>query len=398
VPSFDLNNQTLLHRQTQLLNAVAGHGFNHVLIFGYGSTLGAGSKSHGALRYLTGWDSHEAISLLILSKEEKILLVGSPFMVPAARQQLKGTKIIDMPPALWASYLRDMLGPSVLVGKIGFYDMPMSISSSITDTINNGESQDVDDHLNQMRLHNEEDALKLHEIGAGICDTLFAALKQELTPDKQTWEIQLALETKARSLGADYCKTWLTVRPCADYPRYWPEEGRNLPQTGDQILFGIALTVAGHWAHGIRMGSIGPTQEQHRSLWQQVMQMLEVGSAELTIGNSVRASEIAMNGVLKQHYTDAEITQANRFRNGHGLGMSYEDPLTTTAFPQHFGENSSPIVAPNADLKIQSTMLFELHPNIFLLGLGGAAIGEMLVATETGPKSLLKFPKELFVL
>jgi hypothetical protein len=58
------------------------------------------------------------------------------------------------------------------------------------------------------------------------------------------------LEAIARLLGADYCKTWLTIMPNADYPRYWPEEGARIPHAGDQVLFGIALTVAGNWAHG----------------------------------------------------------------------------------------------------------------------------------------------------
>ena len=68
-----------------------------VLVFG--NTLGAGSKSHVAIRYFTGWDSHEALSLLILSDQEKILLVGSSLMVPSARERLSKTAVINLPPS-----------------------------------------------------------------------------------------------------------------------------------------------------------------------------------------------------------------------------------------------------------------------------------------------------------
>jgi Xaa-Pro aminopeptidase len=40
-------------------------------------------------------------------------------------------------------------------------------------------------------------------------------------------------------------------------------------------------------------------------------------------------------------------------------------------------------------------MLFELHPNLFVQGVGGACVGDMVVVTAEGNEALTKFPRGL---
>jgi Xaa-Pro aminopeptidase len=42
-------------------------------------------------------------------------------------------------------------------------------------------------------------------------------------------------------------------------------------------------------------------------------------------------------------------------------------------------------------------MLFEFHPNIFVPGLSAAAIGDMVLVTETGNEILTGFPCQLSI-
>jgi Xaa-Pro aminopeptidase len=37
-------------------------------------------------------------------------------------------------------------------------------------------------------------------------------------------------------------------------------------------------------------------------------------------------------------------------------------------------------------------MVLELHPNLFLPGIGGAALGEMVIVTETGAERPTGYP------
>jgi Xaa-Pro aminopeptidase len=43
-------------------------------------------------------------------------------------------------------------------------------------------------------------------------------------------------------------------------------------------------------------------------------------------------------------------------------------------------------------------MLFEIHPNLFVEGLAGASIGDMVLVTEEGPEFLTKHPRKLLSL
>lgn len=382
-------------RRQELLGRVFGDEDGVLMVFGQGSALGAGTKSHGALRYLVDWDSHEASSLLILSRAHAKLLIGSPFLVPIARETLCNVDCIDQRPQDWHKTLASIPQTATMrIASIGFAEMPVGLYQTLTQSLDHP-IVDAGPDLDLLRLHKDDHALSLHRAGAGICDALFAALKDELTREQPIWKTQLTLESKARALGADYCRTWLTIRERADYPRFWPEEGQNIPSEGDQVLFGIALTVRGHWAHGIRMGTLGQTQPAHRTLWAQVRDMLDAGLEALRPGNPVAAAEAAMNAALQAHYNVSQIDGMARFRNGHGLGMSYEDPLITDCFPQFFGtpgtipDPGNPIVEPG--------MLFELHPNFFGPEIGGAALGQMVFVGEEQNECLIRHPIDFTV-
>lgn len=391
-PSADLPPHTYKARRQEIVARASKLGCDTVLVFGYGSALGAGSKSHGAMRYLTGWDSHEATSLLVINHGDIFLIISSPFMVPVARETQQDIEIVDLHPSEWTTFLADHSALLKSAGTIGFDEMPLAIFRGLAPTLENLNPQSLDQQLGEMQLIKDEEALQLHGVGAEICDRLFDSLRIEISKSKACWEIQLALETKARELGANYCRTWLTVRPIADHPRYWPEEGLPVPQAGDQVLFGIALCVAGHWAHGIRMGSVGPAPAHHREMWQQVSEMLEAGVEALKPGNSLSLCADAMDRVLGRHFNAQDLSGMLRFRNGHGLGTSYEDPLITDCFPQCFGSSASSSHNAPDDLTVQPGMLLELHPNFFLPDRGGAAIGEMIVIEDSGAKRLLKHP------
>lgn len=388
-PAIDLPQKRYDARRAELL---ARASVNTLIVFGYGSVLGAGTKSHGVMRYLTGWDSHEATSLLIITQHATTLLVGSPFMVPAAQAKLHNIDIVDIPTVNWGAYLKDHTDGDL--GSIGFDEMPMAIYRGLEANLNAPAIHPFDQQMAEIQLFKDDDTIELHKQGAIICDALFESLGDELHQGKMCWEIQVTLESTARLLGADYCKTWLTIMPRADYPRYWPEEGTRIPQTGDQVLFGIALTVAGNWAHGIRMGSIGPATTAQNKLWQCAADMLRAGIESLTPSNPLRACGDEMNRVLAEHYAKDEVSRMVRFRAGHGLGTTYEDTLITANFPQYFGQAAPSSLNVTSDLTVQPGMLLELHPGFFLPNVGGAAIGEMILITDTGPKCLITHPTD----
>ncbi|SFC39626.1 Xaa-Pro aminopeptidase [Bosea sp. CRIB-10] len=376
-------------RRQALLCLARDHGADSVAVFGFGSALGAGSASHGALRFFSGWDGHESLSLLLVTEEGARLIVGSPFMLPLARELGPHLAAEYRPPLAWGKALVARTN-GTCVATVGFGELPRQVDSALAaDGFTAGPS--LDDAAARLRLLKDSAALRRHRDAAALCDLLFGRLGAELARRRPAWEIQLDLETEARRQGADYSRTWLTIAPAADYPRYWPAEARRVPEYGDQVLLGVALTVDGHWGHGIRMGSIGPQKPAHRALAGHVEAMLGAGLAALRPGLPLAGAEAAMEAVLAERVDARDRQNLRRFRNGHGLGFSYEEPLTTAVFRQHFDPGAPPAAA--SDLALAPGMLFELHPNLFVPDLGGAALGEMVLVTPDGPECLLRHPR-----
>lgn len=379
----------LAERRSALLRLARDHGAESAAVFGFGSALGAGCASHGALRFFSGWDGHESLSLLLVGADGARLLVGSPFMLPLARETRPDLVVEHVQPLGWGRALAAQSNGARLA-TVGFGELPRQVDAGLRrHGVADGPS--LDDAAARLRLVKDAHAIAMHRNAAALCDLLFGRLGAELARRLPAWEIQLALETEARRQGADYCRTWLTIAPAADYPRYWPAEARRVPRPGDQVLFGVALTVGGHWGHGIRMGSVGPQKPEHCELAGHVEAMMGAGLSALRPGLPLTGAEAAMEAALAERVDARELRRIRRFRNGHGLGLSYEEPLTTGVFRQHFDPGAPPAAA--SDLTLAPGMLFELHPNLFVPDLGGAALGEMVLVTPDGPECLLRHPR-----
>jgi Xaa-Pro aminopeptidase len=84
-----------------------------------------------------------------------------------------------------------------------------------------------------------------------------------------------------------------------------------------------------------------------------------------------------------------------QFRGGHALGYSYEDPIGSAEFPQPYDPTAKIPAEPRI---VEPGMLFEVHPNLFIEGVAGASIGDMVLVTEHGPELLTNHPRTLLSL
>jgi Xaa-Pro dipeptidase len=392
-----ISNTTLQERVAQVGEMLVRDDLEGLVVYANGSALGSQSKMHGYLRYLCNFDGHNTATILLLrSGKQPILLTGiMPFLMRTqTRETLWFKDVRNIKPPLFGAEIVSILGNSGAkrrFGYIGLSETPAPVWIAIQKGLPNVEWVDFALQIDQLRVQKDELQLSFHRRAAEICDAIFRTVQREGRTGLAGYQLQGLMEQTARSEGCEYCLTWLTIGERADYPRFYKEECLRVPQEGDQVIPGIYLTYDGHWGHAIRTGGVGKPTDDHRKIYDIVREMQEACLRRLKPGEDLIEAVDAMDHVLYKYYKEDEVL---RSRAGHGLGYSYEDPIVTEAFfhPWDFPNKPAP---GTKRIEIKPGMLMEVHPNVFVPGVAGAYLGDMVAITETGYEILTTFPRDL---
>lgn len=383
-----------LQRRLQKLEALCSdQGISAAIVYGRGSNLGPATKSHGYMRYLCDWDGHQNDSVLIVRPgQPPVLLVTGIFSKFFSERYywIENTQFIK-PPLLGAK-IAELCAPAAAsgrrIGMIGTAEMPVSLWLPLNEGLGAVEHVNLEPYLDEWRVVKDEHQMAKHKAAAEVCDLLFDTLRKEIKTPRPVFQLQAELERVARYAGSEFCMTWLTVGPQADYCRFYKEECMRVPQAGDQVLLGIYLMLDGHWGHAIRSGTMGAPTDPQQQLYDSARAMWEAMVASLKPGHDLASVHTAAEEIITTHYPTVH-EDVFRFRHGHGLGHTYEDPVVSLAFPQAYDAG-----AKAASMEARAGMLFEVHPNLFVPGIGGSAIGDMVAVTPEGNEILTNYPRE----
>jgi Xaa-Pro aminopeptidase len=160
------------------------------------------------------------------------------------------------------------------------------------------------------------------------------------------------------------------------------------------------ITYEGHWGHAVRTGTFGEPTDAQKRAFSIALEMEEAALRHLKPGLNLSEVQKASDAVLNKYYPRGEGLNQFRFRCGHSLGLDYEDPILTEAFPQpSFWRPGNPGMQKEKmpPIQVKPGMVFELHPNLFVTNVAGAVMGDMVVVTETGNDIMNQFPRDLII-
>jgi Xaa-Pro dipeptidase len=395
-----VDNMTLRARVNKMEEVLRQEDLEALVIYANGSALGSTSRMHGYMRYLINFDGHNTTAILVLRPGHEPSLVSgtNPFNLRLLLKDLLWFRDVrTAKPAALGDEVVAILGSSGRrnrrIGYIGLSETPVPVWTAIDRGLPDVEWVDFAPLFDRHRVQKDDLQLAFHRRAAEICDAIFQTVQRDARAGLKGYELQASMEQTARRAGTEYCITWLTASPNADYSRFFKEECERVPQEGDQLLAGIYLTYDGHWGHAIRTGTIGKPTNEHRKIYDIVREMQEACLARLKPGEDLREAVNAMDHVLYKYYREDEVDRA---RPGHGLGFSYEDPVVSGAFFHPWEFKNRPAPGENR-IELKPGMLMELHPNVFIAGMAGAMIGDMVAVTDTGYEILTMFPRDLII-
>jgi Xaa-Pro aminopeptidase len=166
----------------------------------------------------------------------------------------------------------------------------------------------------------------------------------------------------------------IAAGPTAASPHAMP--GERVVREGDMVLVDAGAKIAGYCADSTRTFAAGDVSDSLRDVYGVVRQAQQAGLEAVRAGVSGRDADAAARAVI------AEAGYGEDFGHGlgHGVGLLVHE---------------APSLRPEAEDVLAAGNVVTVEPGIYLSGVAGIRIEDLVVVTNDGCEVLTSFPKEL---
>jgi Xaa-Pro aminopeptidase len=154
------------------------------------------------------------------------------------------------------------------------------------------------------------------------------------------------------------------------------EPGERVVQQGDLVLVDAGARLDGYCSDCTRTFAVGEVSDSLREVYELVRQAQEVGVDAVRGGASGRDVDAAARAGI----TDAGYGENFGHGLGHGVGLLVHE---------------APALRPESEDVLAAGNVVTVEPGIYLSGVAGIRIEDLVVVTENGCDVLTSFPKEL---
>ena len=328
------------------------------------------------VRYLTGFTGSNAQALLTADGEGSVFLTDGRYTeqsrheVPDMRRE---TYLGDFP-SMFAQACKD-----AAVTRVGFetagltYRLWEQLSATEDVTL-----VPVRDEIELLRWVKDPQEIELLNRAQAITDEAFERIQTKLVEGITERDLALELEWALRQSGAEALsfETILAFGESAAEPHHHPS-ARELRQ-GDVVKFDFGALYGGYHADMTRTIAFGEPPAEIREIHQLVAAAQQAGFDAVRAGVSGREADAASRKVI----ADAGRGEAFSHSLGHGVGLEiHEGPTLRTS-----SDDVLPVGA-----------VVTVEPGVYVPGLGGVRIEDMVEVTEEGCRVLGTSTRELVV-
>ena len=207
------------------------------------------------------------------------------------------------------------------------------------------------------------------------------AAMQEVTRERLSGRTEAEVSGRIRSLLLEHGHhtaefAIVASGPNAASPHHQPDE--RVITSGDALVLDIGGTMGGYWSDTTRTAFVGDPPPEFAEMYAVLREAQRAACGAVRPGVACAEVDAVARGIIE------EAGYGERFvhRTGHGIGMDlHEEPYLVAS-------NGEPLQAGHA---------FSVEPGIYVDGLWGARIEDIVVCTETGGERLNQNPTELYV-
>jgi Xaa-Pro aminopeptidase len=323
------------------------------------------------VEYLTGFASSNAF---VLVKHKQVVLLTDGRYIEAAGA-VEGVEVVELD--------RDL--PRALAPRLGsLAEAPVAVEAEHVTLV-------IQEHLRQsglellpttgvvlgLRAVKEPGELETIRRAARILSDVYGRLAHEGVVGKTERELAWWFEQELRAEGAHGVAFPTIVASGSNAALPHHQAGDRRIEAREVVLVDAGARLDGYCSDCTRTFATGPLPEELQRAYSTCWAAQEAALAGLAVGadakglDAMAASEVAEGGFEVKHGL------------GHGVGLEVHE---------------LPVLRPEAEGSLAAGNVVTIEPGVYLPGLGGVRIEDLVIVTDDGPEVVTSFTKELLTL
>ncbi|MDT8441824.1 MAG: Xaa-Pro peptidase family protein [Desulfuromonadales bacterium] len=323
------------------------------------------------IRYLCGFTGSDG--LLVAGREQTVFLTDSRYTVQAG-EQVCADRVEE-----YRVKIDGLLGllREFGVRRIGF-EADLAFGTVVKLQEKGGAGWDwrpLDDELAALRLCKDEAEIALMEQAAGLHVAAFAEVAELLRPGVEERAIALRLEFALKNAGAEEKSfDFIVASGVRGALPHGVASDRTL-QDGELVTIDFGCRWQGYHSDETVTVAIGEPSGQLRRIHDIVREAHD--RALVAVRPGIPLHEL--DRIAREYIAAAGYGEYFGHGLGHGIGLAVHE---------------APRLSPRSELVAAPGMVFTIEPGVYLPGVGGVRIEDMVLVTDSGARLLTQLPKE----
>jgi Xaa-Pro dipeptidase len=224
--------------------------------------------------------------------------------------------------------------------------------------------QPLDGLLDPLRAVKSPPELERLRAALALCDLAQAETKRLIQPGLTEIEVWGALKTRLEVQAGGRLPILADFVAGARTAEIGGLPGRYALQPGDAVIADIVPRLEGYWGDNAGTHFVGEPSSELRKIYNIVLETLRRGIAAVRPGLKACDLDVLLRGLIRdQGYP------VYPHHSGHGIGASYHE---------------EPRIVPYNQMKLEPDMLIALEPGIYIPGVGGVRLEDVVLVTSSG--------------
>lgn len=328
------------------------------------------------IRYLSGFTG--TFAYLVVSRDKAYILTDSRYTMQARQQSVHFTlvKLERYTPPMSIAKLCEREGWAVLAFER--QDLSFDFYDRLKSCFGRANLIPLEKAVEQFRAVKDEEEIALIRTAEHIGDAAFKHVLEMLQPGMTEREVAFELELAMRRQGASGLSFDTIVASGVRSAMPHGVASNKKIENGDLVVFDFGCVYEGYCSDMTRTIGVGSLSEAQKDLYNLVLKAQT---------SALKMAKADVVGERMQDHVQAIFDKAG-FGSyfGHGLGHSVGLDI-----------HEEPRFSRNVKEKIPAGTVISVEPGLYVPGIGGVRIEDLVVLTPQGVDNLTTSPKELII-